>query len=121
MGTLWWDAEKSPGGREGWGLTERGGQALAAQDFSVELFCLLVLVLFQVGRGLREGMAWMILVQIWELPRPSATSQHIWPHPYSASAYGRVGLASGPGTSGLGDPAQGPPWLSLGQCHLFVP
>lgn len=48
--------EQSSGGPGwGWGLTQRGRQVLAAQDLSVQLFCLLVLVLFQVGRGLRGG------------------------------------------------------------------
>lgn len=36
-------------------LTKRGGQGLLAEDLLVQLLSLLVLVLFQVGRGLRGG------------------------------------------------------------------
>lgn len=43
------DTEKPPGVGEKLGLTERGRQVLPAEDFLVQLFCLLVLVLFQVG------------------------------------------------------------------------
>lgn len=50
------DTEKSPGGGgQGRGLTQRGRQVFPAEDLFVQLFCLLVLVLFQVGRGLRGG------------------------------------------------------------------
>lgn len=42
------------GGSRG-ALTEWGGQSLLAEDLLVQLLCLLVLVLFQVGRGLRGG------------------------------------------------------------------
>lgn len=36
-------------------LTKRGGQGLLAEDLLVQLLCLLVLVLLQVGCGLRGG------------------------------------------------------------------
>lgn len=43
------------GGGQGRGLTQRGRQVFPAEDLFVQLFCLLVLVLFQVGRGLQGG------------------------------------------------------------------
>ena len=43
------DAEPPGGEGRGWGLTERGGQGLPAEDFFVQFLRLLVLVLFQVG------------------------------------------------------------------------
>lgn len=49
-------------------LTKRGGQGLLAEDLLVQLLSLLVLVLFQVGRGLRGGQGQGQGAAIWFRP-----------------------------------------------------
>lgn len=98
-GTLRWDTEKPPGGTEGLERgTHREGRAGPRCSGSPCRAPLLAGTCSVSGR-LRPagGMAWVIWVQIRELPRPGAASQHIWPHPIlRASAHGRVGLESDP-------------------------
>lgn len=50
------------------GGSKRGGQGLLAEDLLVQLLSLLVLVLFQVGRGLRGGQGQGQGAAIWFRP-----------------------------------------------------